>query len=135
MYLVDTSVWIDFRRGRNAAHVTALRALLEQDEVVGIAPMILQEILQGADSEARFERWRTHFADLFCYIPADLEACHVEAARLYQRCRRTGKTPRSSNDCVIARMAVEFGLMLLHNDRDFQIIADLEPALHLSATR
>ncbi|MGZ5225296.1 MAG: PIN domain-containing protein [Burkholderiales bacterium] len=75
MYLVDTSVWIDFLRGRNAAHVTALRALLEQDEVVGIAPMILQEILQGADSEARFERWRTYFADLFCYIPADVEAC------------------------------------------------------------
>jgi len=102
---------------------------------VGIAPMILQEILQGADSEARFERWRTYFADLFCYIPADVEASHVEAARLYHRCRRAGKTPRSSNDCVIARIAVEFGLVLIHNDRDFEVIADVEPALHLYDAR
>jgi predicted nucleic acid-binding protein len=134
MYLVDTSVWIDFLRGRNAPHVMALKTLLDQDDVVGIAPIILQEILQGADSESRFERWRTYFADLFCYIPADAEASHVNAARLYQRCRRAGRTPRSSNDCLIACIAIEFALVLLHNDRDFQAIADVEPALQLYAT-
>jgi predicted nucleic acid-binding protein len=131
MYLVDTSVWIDFLRGRNVAHVTVLRALLEGDEIVGVAPIVVQEILQGADSEERFEKWLQYFSDLFCYLPDDLEATHVSAARLYLQCRRKGKTPRSSNDCLIARIAVEHGLSLLHNDRDFEVIAAVEPALRL----
>lgn len=122
MYLVDTSVWIDFLRGRSAAHVDALKTLLEGDEVVGIAPMILQEILQGAESEDRFEKWRLYFSDLSCYVSDDPVATHVAAARLYQQCRRKGKTPRSSNDCVIAQVAIEHALLLLHNDRDFDVI-------------
>jgi predicted nucleic acid-binding protein len=129
MYLVDTSVWIDFLRGRKVAHVAALRTLLEGEETVGTAPIILQEILQGADSDRTFDRWLQYFADLVCYLPGDLEAAHVAAARLFQRCRRTGKTPRSSNDCLIAMIAVEHGLVLLHNDRDFDAIGAAEPAL------
>jgi predicted nucleic acid-binding protein len=131
MYLVDTSVWIDFLRGRNVAHVGTLSSLLEGDDIVGVAPIIVQEILQGADSEERFEKWRKYFSDLFCYIPQDHEAAHVSAARLYLQCRRKGKTPRSSNDCLIATIAVEHGLTLLHNDRDFDVIASVEPALRL----
>ena len=69
MYLVDTSVWIDFLRGRKVAHVNTLRTLLEGEEAVGIAPIILQEILQGADSDQRFEKWLEYFSDLVCYLP------------------------------------------------------------------
>jgi predicted nucleic acid-binding protein len=32
---------------------------------------------------------------------------HIPAAQLYQDCRKTGKTPRSSNDCLIAQIAIE----------------------------
>lgn len=131
MYLVDTSVWIDFLRGRRARHVDVLKALLEGDDTVGTTPLVLQEILQGADSEARLETWRGYFAELACYAPLDLIATHVAAARLYQRCRRLGKTPRSSNDCLIARVAIDEQLILLHNDRDFDSIAAVEPALHV----
>jgi predicted nucleic acid-binding protein len=131
MYLVDTSVWIDFLRDRKVAHVAALSSLLEGDDIVGVAPIILQEILQGADSDSRFERWLEYFSDLFCYLPENLEATHVAAARLYLQCRRTGKTPRSSNDCLIATIALEHDLTLLHNDRDFDVIARVEPALRL----
>jgi predicted nucleic acid-binding protein len=134
MYLVDTSVWIDFLRGRNATHVDALKTLLEGDEIVGIAPIILQEILQGADSQDRFDKWRRYFSDLSCYISADPTATHIAAAQLYQLCRRNGKTPRSSNDCLIARIAIEEQLLLLHNDRDFDVIAAVEPTLQLVRT-
>jgi predicted nucleic acid-binding protein len=133
MYLVDTSVWIDFLRGRRARHVEALRALLEGEESVGVAPIILQEILQGADSEARLEKWRDYFMDLACHVSTDLIATHIAAARLYHLCRRSGKTPRSSNDCLIARIAIEEQLFLLHNDRDFDNIAAVEPALQIYA--
>ena len=129
MVLVDTSVWVDFLRGRPAPQVGTLRELLAQDEVVGTAPIILQEVLQGADSEERFEKWRRYFAELWCYVPADPVQTHVAAARLYQNCRRAGKTPRSSNDCLVAQIAIENALSLLHNDRDFDAIASAIPDL------
>jgi hypothetical protein len=56
MYLVDTSVWVDYLRGTETQAVGLLRKLLAGDEVVGVAPVILQEILQGADLDERFER-------------------------------------------------------------------------------
>ncbi len=131
MYLVDTSVWIDFLRGSRATHVDSLKRLLEGDEIVGLTPTILQEILQGADSTARFGKWRRYFADLACYVPQDPVAAHVAAAQLYQRCRLNGRTPRSSNDCLIAQAAIEHSLFLLHNDRDFEYIAAAAPGLKL----
>ena len=135
MYLVDTSVWVDFLRGSDTPQVETLRGLLEGEDIVGIAPLILQEVLQGADSDARFEKWRKYFEGLCCYAPADPLASHIAAARLYQACRRVGKTPRSSNDCLIARIAMEHGLALLQNDRDFTIIAAAAPALKLYPAR
>jgi predicted nucleic acid-binding protein len=131
MYLVDTSVWIDFLRGRKLAHVAALKELLQGEEIVGTAPIILQEILQGADSDRRFDEWLAYFSDLVCYLPHDIEATHIAAARLYQQCRRAGGTPRSSNDCLIGVIAVEHDLVLLHNDLDFEVIAAAEPGLRL----
>jgi predicted nucleic acid-binding protein len=131
MYLVDTSVWVDYLRGRQTPQVRTLRELLAGDEIVGVAPIILQEILQGADSDGRFEKWRKYFEGLCCYIPADPVKSCVAAARLYQSCRRAGKTPRSSNDCLIAQVAIENVLILLHDDRDFESIAAVLPELQL----
>jgi predicted nucleic acid-binding protein len=129
MYLVDTSVWIDFLKGVKAAHVKALTALLDGDEIVGTAPVIMQEILQGADSEDRLNKWRSYFSDLWCYASDDPVATHVAAAQLYRRCRRNGKTPRSSNDCLIAQIAIDNNVQLLHHDRDFDVIAAVAPTL------
>jgi predicted nucleic acid-binding protein len=131
MILVDTSVWIDFLRGAPTVQVATLEGLLDGDDLVGTAPIILQEVLQGADSPARFEQWRREFSGLMCYLPLDPVDTHVEAARLYAACRRAGKTPRSSNDCLIARIAVEHDLMLLEDDRDFEAIAAVEKGLKL----
>ncbi len=131
MYLVDTSVWVDYLRGGNTPQVRTLKELLAGEDIVGVAPIILQEILQGADSDERFEKWRKYFAGLCCYIPADAVESHVAAAKLYRSCRRAGKTPGSSNDCLIARIAVEHGLILLHDDRDFDSIAAVISELRL----
>jgi len=122
MYLVDTSVWIDYLRGEGTPQVQVLKELLAGEDIVGIAPIILQEILQGADSVDRFEKWRRYFSDLFCYVPGDPVESHIGAARIYQECRRAGRTPRSSNDCLIAQIAIEYRLLLLHSDRDFDAI-------------
>lgn len=131
MYLVDTSVWVDYLRGKATPRVRALRELLGGDQIIGVAPIILQEVLQGADSDQRFEKWRKYFTGLCCYAPRDPVASHIQAARIYQSCRRAGKTPRSSNDCLIAQIAIEHALVLLHDDRDFDAIADVVPDVKL----
>ena len=131
MYLVDTSVWIDYLRGDATRPVLALERLLAGDEIVGTAPIIVQEVLQGADTDERFEKWRQYFGDLMCYPPLDSPESHIEAARLYQACRRAGKTPRGSNDCLVARIAIEHGLVLLHDDRDFDMIGTVAGNLKL----
>jgi hypothetical protein len=48
---------------------------------------------------------------------------------MYHDCRRQGVTVRSSLDCLIAQCAIEHGLTLLHNDRDYLGIALNAPAL------
>ena len=131
MVLVDTSVWIDFLRGSKTPQVEILDSLLDGDDPVGTAPVILQEILQGADSPRRFAQWRREFVGLMCFLPLDPIDSHVEAARLFAACRRAGKTPRSSSDCLIARIAVEHGVPLLEDDREFDAIAQVEARLQL----
>jgi len=54
--LVDSSVWIAYLRGDNLIEVDLLVEALEQGAPVWLAPPILQEVLQGADSAARFAR-------------------------------------------------------------------------------
>ena len=133
MYLVDTSVWVDYLRGKSTPQVLALKDLLSGEDIVGVTPVILQEVLQGADSPDRFEAWRETFAELLCYLPMDPVGSHIAAARLYQECRRAAKTPRSSNDCLIAQIAIENRLVLIHSDRDFDAIASVAGELKLYA--
>jgi len=75
------------------------------------------------------------FGGLCCYSPRDAVNSHIEAARMYHLCRRAGKTPRSSNDCLIARIAVEHALVLLHDDRGFEAIAAVVADLRLYPVR
>jgi predicted nucleic acid-binding protein len=131
--LVDTSVWIDFLRDRKAAHVTTLARLLDTARV-GLAPPVLQEILQGARTRDHQVALRRQFEQLPVFAFDDATVGAVAAARLYLDCRRAGKTPRSSNDCVIACIALENNLELFHNDRNFDAIATVEPRLKTRTT-
>ncbi len=45
------------------------------------------------------------------------------AADIYRSLRRKGITIRKPIDCMIAAVAIENGLLLLHNDRDFDELA------------
>ncbi|MDX2217374.1 MAG: hypothetical protein SFY66_29165 [Oculatellaceae cyanobacterium bins.114] len=49
------------------------------------------------------------------------------AARIYFDLRRQGLTVRSPIDCCIAQAALENNLLLIHNDRDFEAIAQVRP--------
>lgn len=131
-YLVDTSVWIEFLNGKPGPAVDQLKTWLMVEKVVGLTATIYQEILQGAASEAHFQKFQTYFSQQpFCH-PLDPVASFAEAARIYFLCRRRGLTIRSTTDCLIARVAIEHNLVLLHNDRDFESMATVIPALRLA---
>jgi predicted nucleic acid-binding protein len=123
LYLIDTSVWIDFFKAKPIPAVERLKALLTTGSDVGISTTILQEILQGTADERQFARYRSYFETQPIYLPEDPIESVIAAAQVYFHCRRRGITVRSSNDCLIAQTAVEHGLILLHNDEDFRRIA------------
>src|SRR5580658_7652766 len=129
--LVDSSVWVAYLRGDNLIEVALLTEALEQGAPVWIAPTILQEVLQGADAPERFTRWDRVLGELPMVTAPEAREAARSAAHLYARCRWAGVTPRSANDCLIATHAIFAGVPLLHHDRDFNLIAGVEPKLML----
>jgi predicted nucleic acid-binding protein len=55
------------------------------------------------------------------YGPKGIET-YLHAVRIYRDCRKKGKTIRSTIDCIIAAICIENDLVLLHKDRDFDLI-------------
>jgi len=121
MLLVDTTVWIDFFADRPEPHVMALQKLIENDEDICICGVILAEVLQGIRSDTDYRKTKDYF-DVLILLPMR-QIAFVRAAELYRSLRKKGITIRKSVDCMIASVAIEHDLPLLHNDRDFDQIA------------
>lgn len=132
MYLVDSSVWIDFGRPRPRPAAQRLRQLIEREAAVYLTGTIIQEVLQGARDDMHLAQMTRWLAPHRLLPPKDAFRTAAAAAGLYARCRWAGVTPRSSNDCLIAQIAIEYELTLLHDDTDFERIASVEPRLKLA---
>ena len=130
--IADSSVWVDYLRGTTGAETRRLRRALEREEPLSLVPPVLQEVLQGANGIAQFARWETLLERLPLLAPRDPWTAGRDAALLYMRCRNAGLTIRSPNDCLIAVLALEFDLPILHRDRDFVHIAQVEPRVRLA---
>jgi predicted nucleic acid-binding protein len=128
--LVDSTVWIDLLRNRVSAQVVRLRRLLDLGEAAA-APVIVQEILQGAANAAAFAKLRNTFTGIPLAGTSRVVELHAAAADLYARARWRAVTPRSPHDCLIAATAVDADMPLLHDDRDFERLAHIEPKLKL----
>jgi len=128
--LVDSTVWIDLLRNASTVPVARLRQLLNAGEAA-VTPVIVQDILQGAADASACARPQTYFTALPILGAADPIGLHVAAGRLYARARWQGVTPRSPNDCLVAAVAVAERVPLLHDDRDFEQLATVEPGLRL----
>lgn len=121
MIVVDTGVWIDFLNGRNAPHVTALRAALGQDEII-IGDLMLCEVLQGLDNENEAQQVES-LLRRFDIAPMTGDTMAVIAARNYRALRRRGITIRKTIDLLIGTWCIENRRPLLHNDSDFRPMA------------
>lgn len=121
MVLVDTTVWIDFFADRDEPHVATIQKLIENEEDLSLCGVILAEVLQGIRSDTEFMTTKEYLGDLI-FLPMR-QATFLRAAELYRFLRKSGITIRKPVDCMIASVAIEYDIYLLHNDRDFDHIA------------
>ena len=117
MILVDSSVWIDYLRGRTTPQVDKLDALLG-DVPLAIGDLILTEVLQGCPTDKEFNAVKRTLAQLE-FVVLGGEDVAVAAARNFRKLRARGLTVRKTIDTVIATRCIVSGYELLHNDRDF----------------
>ncbi len=125
MILVDTSVLIDLFKGISNDPTDRMREVLTHDIPFGITSVIYQEVLQGAKSEKEYALLKEYLSCQRFYHPKDPLKTYEDAAQIYFRCRKKGVTIRSTIDCLIAQIALEQNLLLLHNDKDFDAMAPI----------
>ncbi|MGH9170730.1 MAG: type II toxin-antitoxin system VapC family toxin [Acidimicrobiales bacterium] len=122
MTLVDTSAWVEFLRGTGSDTHWAVRHLLEDDAPVHTTDVVVMEILAGARDDDHHRQLRRLLAGCE-YLPVQRLASYEAAAGLYRACRQAGETVRALTDCLIGAVALRAGVAVLHNDRDFDILA------------
>jgi len=124
--LVDTSVWIDALNGISNWQTEFLGRLIESNANVVLCPTIVQEILQGIKSDSEFKNVKENLSGFEMLEVDPTKAAHG-AAVLYRTSRKQGITIRKSNDRLIAFFAIYCKASLLHNDSDFDKIAEHAP--------
>jgi predicted nucleic acid-binding protein len=121
--LFDTSTWIDFVKGKISRETNLLADYLEiKENLIYISPTIIQEFLMGTRGDFEFKHYKTQFEQLYILEDNWLEVS-VLAAKLYFDLRKKGITIRKAADCLIAQVAIQNDILLVHNDSDFDLIA------------
>lgn len=132
MLLVDTSVWIDFLAPRSTRAVAYLRAQLDARQPFALTELIYLEVLQGIREPTAARKVASYLRGQLLLYPRHGLRSYEAAADLYRRCRAAGVTVRSTIDCLVAQIAIEYGAALLHSDRDYERIAQVEPKLKIA---
>ena len=117
MILVDSSVWVDYFKGRNTAHTAKFRAAAAAEPLL-IGDLILLELLQGARDDLHATRLERELRQ-YTIVPLLDAHLSVVAARNFRKLRALGITIRKTADIVIGTFCIEGKHLLLHNDRDF----------------
>lgn len=131
MILVDTSVLIDYFKGKDSTKKELFDEVMERDIPFGISAYTYQEVLQGARDENEYQALKAYLStQTIYYLPAELETFE-QASRMYFDLRRKGVTVRGLIDVYIALTAVTYNLQLLHSDRDFDAMAEKDKRLRI----
>jgi predicted nucleic acid-binding protein len=121
--LIDTSLWIDFTRGRSPKPLKRFIAPFILHPDAHLAEPIAFEILRHA-TPAESVQLTQQFQTLpFLATPPNL---WTRAAHLGQTCRQSNFTA-GSLDLLIAAVALAHGAELVTFDGDFQKIAAVSP--------
>ncbi len=131
MILVDTSVLIDYLKGKENEKVSLFQQVMERDVPFGISNIIYLEILQGARTTGEFNKLKEYLETLEFFEISGNKESFENVAKLKIQCRSSGITVRGTIDLIIAQIAIENNLMLLHNDSDFDRIASVVRTLKI----
>ena len=125
--IFDTSVWIFYSKGVENPQTLVLEDYLKNfPKKIHIMPTILQEFLMGLRYESDFVKYKFQLQSLNSF-KSDWERTSIDAAKLYFDLRKKGVTIRKSTDCLIAQIAIESNVLLVHLDSDFDLIAKNSP--------
>lgn len=117
MIAVDTTVWIDFFRGKDTLQTTKLRSLIGRGLIL-VGDLVMVEVLQGVRDDTEAERVEHK---LLRHTVESMLAPDIapRVAANYRTLRAKGITVRKTIDMVIGTFCIERGHALLHADRDF----------------
>jgi hypothetical protein len=122
MILVDTSVLIDYFRGIENKATQSFNSVLDRHLPFGINHLIYLEVLQGSRTQKDYQILKKYLdTQVFFELKKGRES-YAETAKMFMKMRKMGLTV-STIDCLIARVALENDLFLLHNDKDFSRIS------------
>lgn len=117
MVIIDTTVLIDYMRGRSTAEAVWFERELGRQRF-GLTDLILCEILQGVPDDNSSRRVHRELSRFEIYDTGG-EDLAVAAARNFRLLRQRGRTVRKTIDVLIATFCLRQGFSLLHCDRDY----------------
>ena len=125
MILVDTSVLLDYLKNIENQKSQIFQDILERKIPYCITNCIFLEVLQGAKTDKEFSVLKEYLGSLPFYDLTEGKLSFEKIAKLNLQCTSEGVTVRSTIDLILVQIALEHGLALLHNDRDFDNIASV----------
>jgi predicted nucleic acid-binding protein len=128
MLIIDTSVWIKVFRDRTGSAKAALADLVDGRDYT-LSRFTQTELLQGSRDE---QEWGLLVDYLTGQQYLEMQPDDwTNAARIFFDLRRQGITVRSTIDCGIAQLAIAHQALLIHDDRDFEAIAQVRALNHI----
>lgn len=123
--LVDTSVWIEYFRDTGVPGTAFLQKSADSDGAFRTCGPVIMEVLAGARNDDDLATMTSILSRGHGILT---QPEHFDgAASLYRACRAQGITVRSMIDCLIATIAMDEDVEVLHHDRDFGAIAQVIP--------
>ncbi len=117
MWIVDSTVWIDYFHNTPTPQVELLDSALGQREI-GVGDLLLTEVLQGIRTQQKFDQVQWELLQLPVFTVGG-PVLALKSASNYRILRQRGFTIRSTIDCLVATFVIEHGFSLLHNDSDY----------------
>jgi predicted nucleic acid-binding protein len=121
---VDSSVWIDHLRGNSTPQNDRVTRMLHMGVDVALTDVVYMELMKGVRTAADLARAKLLIGQTTILRLVSL-ADFDFAAELYRRARSGGRMVRNVSDCMIAAVCIREGVPLLHDDADFDRIADV----------
>ena len=122
MILVDTSAWIELLRATGHPPHVSLRHHLERRTPLAATEPIIMELLAGTRTGGERSRLRARLIAL-----PRLTVRGSPTSSRWPNCTASAAagraTVRTLMDCLIAAVAIREQVTVLHNDRDYEVLA------------